>query len=392
MHIINFITAVVCFFLLMFSLHLLFAKQGNRLLNCLLAVILLSRFAQIIVYLPITSFQMSVTPFFYKMAAPIFFAAPGCIYLYLTGLMNNRSSLKRFEWLHFIPVILAIIDIFPWNFSFEINSHLLTEKITEGQLFFTREKIGLLPSYFYYPGRPVLMVGYLIAFWHAFLTLPLVSKNKLSNITKTWILFFLKSVTLLQLLTILHQITIFHPIITDIEYGVSNLWFITLNCLTFLVAILFILHKPQLLYGHLLVAVDWKKNIVVSKCSVPPTAFSNVNISPQELELYKEIITKYMVSEKPYLLPGFQIIHLAQKLDIPVHQCSLIINIGMDKNFRDWINSYRILHFISQYPIKIDRITIESIANESGFKNATTFYNAFKKTTGLMPTTYFLNK
>lgn len=37
-------------------------------------------------------------------------------------------------------------------------------------------------------------------------------------------------------------------------------------------------------------------------------------------------------------------------------------------------------------------MTIEAIAYESGFKSLTTFYNAFKKETGLMPKAFFLQQ
>jgi AraC-like DNA-binding protein len=173
--------------------------------------------------------------------------------------------------------------------------------------------------------------------------------------------------------------------------GFSSLWFVILTCLALLSFILFILHHPKILYGYLLVAVNWKKNLLESNVPFFNMPLSKSNILPDELEVYKEVIIKFMINEKPFLLHGFQIIHLVQKLDIPVHQCSFIINNKMDKNFRDWINMYRILHFISQYPIKSNKMAIESIANESGFKNTITFYNAFKKETGLMPTAYFLN-
>ena len=46
-------------------------------------------------------------------------------------------------------------------------------------------------------------------------------------------------------------------------------------------------------------------------------------------------------------------------------------------------------YFIAIYPLLLDRLTIEAIANQSGFKSIATFYNAFKKETGLMPTSYF---
>ena len=99
-----------------------------------------------------------------------------------------------------------------------------------------------------------------------------------------------------------------------------------------------------------------------------------------------------MEEEEPFLLPDFQIIHLAQKLNIPAHHCSYVINNVIGKNFRDWINSYRITNFIKNYPANSAKMTIETIAYQCGFKSLATFYNAFKKETGLMPKAYFLKQ
>jgi YesN/AraC family two-component response regulator len=102
-----------------------------------------------------------------------------------------------------------------------------------------------------------------------------------------------------------------------------------------------------------------------------------------------EAINDLMEKEQPFLLPDFQIIHLAQRLQIPVHYCSATINNVMGRNFRDWLNSHRIRYFIKAYPGLSDTMTVKTVAYQSGFKNITTFYNAFKKETGQMPTTYF---
>ncbi|RZK61204.1 MAG: AraC family transcriptional regulator [Pedobacter sp.] len=56
------------------------------------------------------------------------------------------------------------------------------------------------------------------------------------------------------------------------------------------------------------------------------------------------------------------------------------------------MNGYRVSHFLLHYPLQSEKMTIEAIAQESGFKNQATFYNAFKKEKGLMPKAYFQKK
>ena len=176
-----------------------------------------------------------------------------------------------------------------------------------------------------------------------------------------------------------------------------------LNCLALLVILLYALHKPYIFYGYLLVAVDWAKKPATKKTetdsSLIPlseenpkrtlTAVKKINLLDAQLSDYALAMKEVMEGEQLYLVHNFQIIDLAAKLNLPIHHCSFVINKHIGKNFRDWINSYRVDHFLKQYPLKSDKITIEAIASEAGFKSLATFYNAFKKETGLMPTTYF---
>ena len=87
--------------------------------------------------------------------------------------------------------------------------------------------------------------------------------------------------------------------------------------------------------------------------------------------------------------PSFSISHLSEKAGIPVHHSSYVLNHGLKKKFRDYINKYRIDHFIAEYPNRIGSETLEAIASSSGFKSSSTFYAAFKKETGTSPTSYF---
>jgi hypothetical protein len=53
------------------------------------------------------------------------------------------------------------------------------------------------------------------------------------------------------------------------------------------------------------------------------------------------------------------------------------------------VNQFRVNHFINEYPNKVAKMTIESMAEKAGFKNRSTFNIAFKKETGLTPSDYF---
>ncbi len=385
MQILNFFISACSFILLLFSLHLFFAKQGNPLLNRLLALLLFTRFGQIFIYLMVSSGQLTFFPLFQHLFIPFYFAAPACLYLYITGFVVDRSSLRKKDLLHAIPFILAIIHLFPWGFLPSNYGEEVTPQVLANKQMVIPFQAGLFPDQFYTILKPALLLGYLLAAWYAVLTSPL--RKKASDIKKKWIFFCLivaSSFKIISLLALLFGGTL-HPF-------TAYPWFVALNSLGLLAIIVFVLHQPKLLYGYLFVAANWKALAQDAESTEPsdiPAIPKNNLLAEPLVGVYTEAMNELMDNEKPFLQPDFQMIHLAQKLNIPAHHCSFVLNNVMGKNFREWINSYRIDYFISVYPLLSDRMTIEAVANQSGFKSTATFYNAFKKETGLMPTSFF---
>ncbi|WP_165501295.1 helix-turn-helix domain-containing protein [Pedobacter psychrodurus] len=383
-------------------MHLFFAKKGNKLLNILLSVIFFARFGQILTSLLFKSDQPNTLAFFHQTFTPFYYAAPACFYLYITGFLQDRKSLKKIEWLHFAPALLAIIHVIPWHFSTIPDWDMIGNQLAENGYYSLKVKSGLFPPYFHYLFRPMLVFGYLCLTWIAVLRLKNNTQQIIEGEGRKWIIFFLRIATFFQLFSLV-------PIILrSLHIPYVNASFIVLNCLALLIILLYALHKPYIFYGYLLVAVDWTKKPSIKKIETDQretnatpfplseedskrtlTTVKKINLLDAQLSDYALAMKEIMEVEQLYLLHDFQIIDLAAKLNIPIHHCSFVINKHIGKNFRDWINSYRVDHFLKQYPLKSDKITIEAIASEAGFKSLATFYNAFKKETGLMPTTYF---
>jgi putative ABC transport system permease protein len=80
---------------------------------------------------------------------------------------------------------------------------------------------------------------------------------------------------------------------------------------------------------------------------------------------------------------------LAVKLMLHPHDLSRIINVGLDKNFSDFINEFRVRDVIRKMQDQAyDRFTLPGIAYESGFNSKTTFNRVFKEITGKTPLEY----
>jgi AraC-like DNA-binding protein len=389
----NFLTSIICFFLFLFSINLFLAKRGSRTLNCLLTVIFFSRFGQMLVLLLVNLKQQSVVPFFHQLFTPLYFAAPACFYLYISHFIGQRKRLSKWEWLHFIPVVLAVVHVIPWPFSADINWSAIFEHIVENKQLFIAERSGLLPAYFYYIGRPMLVLGYLCAAWYVVLNSEVYKVKASKDPGKKWILIFLKAATFFQLIGFL-------PLISGkSDTSFANYLFVIIGCLVLLAIVVFVLYQPEIFYKYLFTPAEGNKVVEATTTTTPVkerltkvSTSKGVNLLPDQSAEYADLMKSFMENKTPYLQPDFQIVDLANELDIPVHHCSFVINNMIGKNFRDWINEYRIRNFIIEYALLADKMTIEAIAYKSGFKSLATFYNAFKKETGLMPTTYFSQK
>jgi len=80
---------------------------------------------------------------------------------------------------------------------------------------------------------------------------------------------------------------------------------------------------------------------------------------------------------------------LAEKLAIHPHELSRILNLGLEKNFSDFINEFRVRDIARKMlDPAYSPITILGIAYESGFNSKTTFNRVFKEMTGKTPVEY----
>ncbi|WP_197027681.1 helix-turn-helix domain-containing protein [Prevotella sp. 10(H)] len=84
---------------------------------------------------------------------------------------------------------------------------------------------------------------------------------------------------------------------------------------------------------------------------------------------------------------------LSKQMNVNRNYMSKAINKTTGKNFNTFINEYRIKEAIKiMSDEKSDLISLDAIALEVGFSNRTTFYQSFKKVTGLTPSDFRNNK
>ena len=131
-----------------------------------------------------------------------------------------------------------------------------------------------------------------------------------------------------------------------------------------------------------------RRNRVVADLFIPEKQSKQTELSAKTEVYYHELIN-LMNGEKPFLNPDLNLQMLAEKLDISSGYLSQIINRNEDKNFFDFINTYRVNTFKEMIgKDEYNHLSILGIAFEAGFKSKSTFNLSFKKITGTTPSAF----
>ncbi|MCK6542236.1 helix-turn-helix domain-containing protein [bacterium] len=101
-------------------------------------------------------------------------------------------------------------------------------------------------------------------------------------------------------------------------------------------------------------------------------------------------LMRLMNEDAVYQKNDLSIYDLATRLDVHPNYLSQVINELEKKNFYDFVNQYRLNHFIKLISDTRNRhLTFLALAYESGFNSKSSFNRYFKKATGKTPSEYF---
>ncbi|MCV6631650.1 MAG: helix-turn-helix domain-containing protein [Flavobacteriaceae bacterium] len=109
-------------------------------------------------------------------------------------------------------------------------------------------------------------------------------------------------------------------------------------------------------------------------------------LSTEQIAEYKKAILSLMKEEACFLNPSLSLRSLASMIGMHPNHLSWLLNTSFNKNFNDFINSYRLDYFkdIALNP-KFKHITILGLAYDSGFNSKSVFNAFFKKMEGITP-------
>lgn len=111
--------------------------------------------------------------------------------------------------------------------------------------------------------------------------------------------------------------------------------------------------------------------------------------SAEEVKRFKSKLDTLMESTKMYIDPSLSLENLASALQIHPKSLSAVLNNGLGKSFYEYVNEFRIEEVKERLADGSSRnFTIESIANQSGFRSKSSFNTAFRKHVSMTPREY----
>ena len=171
------------------------------------------------------------------------------------------------------------------------------------------------------------------------------------------------------------------------------IWLTTLSVLLFVSAVLLFvfLQKRRLDTAY---KTLFEKNMEIIKLQEKPLEqeFEKYKRSTLTDVLQSELLSKILtLMENSSIIcdPEFSLDKLAELTQSNHAYVSQVINAALKKNFRSFLNSYRIGEAQRLFAdFDMTKFTIESIAFQVGYKSPTTFRDAFKEITGVSPNYY----
>jgi AraC-like DNA-binding protein len=362
------ISILATFQLLFASLFLITHRKGNKRNNRLLGLIFL------LFSISLADFSLRINgilfpnPVWHLIDEGFFFLYGPLLYLYVKGVVYLDFKMTRKVLLHFIPFGFYIVYL--------VYSMISIDAVQQDQL---SESIlsATLPTWLYLASLSIYVYN-LIYIWLAAKTVRtyrIVIKNKYSSvhqISLKWLSFIIQSFAAITIIAMIHNVI---PALGSMIFLYVTLLFLLVYTFFFINRVLIkALRQPEIFAGIELEEAREK--------------YAGSNLKEKETsELYDKLQT-ILMEEKLYLNEDLTLQDLADRIPTSSKFLSQVINQCSEKNYFDYINTFRCQEVKSIMISADPKVTILEIMYQSGFNSKSSFNKEFKKLNGTTPSEY----
>jgi AraC-like DNA-binding protein len=399
MHDTNLIILAASFLMACLAMAVLFLVNQERTLSKSLLMLLLGLFAIIDLHgiLYFMGWYLD-HPALHKMLLPLTLLIAPVGYLYTRAILTGRLRLlPKDAWL-LVPALLYALNYLPYYMltGFEkeqylqsfYNSHSV--RMSDGE--------GWAPAYVPSIFRALWSLGILIPAWAAIRRYEQSAAPK-TVIMNASVLSWLKTLNLMLASLVLAALVSVALAPLNIPYNMPN---IAMAIVVIGIGIQLFL-RPAILYGIHEPAVAQKEDDAKGLVILPDTGIKGDEAGPdlheperllnEDMLRYKRKVETLMSEHSAYLDPSYTMERLVVDARIPRHILSAFINREYGMGFREWLNRYRVDHFLANVGNpEWERYTLEAMAGKCGFTNRVTFFRNVKQITGITPVDHLKRK
>jgi AraC-like DNA-binding protein len=363
LNLISLLSFLITFQLLFVAVFLITHKKGNRRNNILLGTI----FILIAWNMGDLTLQMNGVYLkweFLQLIDDGFFLLYGpIIYLYTQGVIFRDFKLSSGNLLHLIPYLMLTVLLL----SIRDHAPRTSEEIIKNELPWQFYSISaLMYAHFF------VYLGFTYRSLWKYRKIIKDKYSQIDQINLDWLSFALNTFGLITFISLIHN-------------------FIALaeNRSVFMVTLVLLLIFIFYFVNHVILKALRQPEIFAGISQNETVKYLGSNLSPGQIEEYKEQLLALLRTEKSYLDPQVSLADLSENLSVSTKHLSQVINQSFNKSFFDFINSYRIQE--AQQILKEsrdDKLTVLEVMYQSGFNSKSSFNTAFKKETGQTPTEF----
>ena len=328
-------------------------------------------YSNFIVYLWEAEKIISVPHFFRSAQGLLYLTAPA-FYFYIALVLRKRDRLYWSDIIHLIPITLFLIDYFPFFLFTADEKRAIIKTLIEQNRILSYDQGWLFLENLHVAARAVIALGYGLGQ----LTMIIQLRQSPGSPNGERSLFsWLFCLTLFEIIFSVSGfvVSLFYP------QAVQMLTSETVTIIL-LVTGLLLIFKPGVLYGMRYPEIAFGKN------AHPRTVAQHLS---EELIAELDLKFKAFIREETYLHHDITIKEVADKLKTQPYILSAFFTRTYQMHFNGLINKYRIDYIKKGLADnKWSTLTLEAIGEKAGFNNRTTFFNAFKKFTGMTPTQF----
>lgn len=298
----------------------------------------------------------------FRLDSPIHYLMGPTVYLFTLSTLNPEFKYKRIYLLHLLPFLINLIEFLPFylntaEFKLKYYENLMAQGTVIMPIHYLLKTFSLLA---YFVAQLFLFKKY---------QFKKLQDNKSNRYQITWFILYFGSQFILTTAGIVDHLSGLHLFGDPYRFSILMVTFFV-YCI--LIGLLFF---PNLLYGNATAEKEVKEKYSHSKLS-----------AEAKIDILKNL-NLYMTGEdKPFLNEKIAMAEVAKILKVSTQQISQVINEKTNLNFNDYVNAYRIEEAKSMLLSNtFSKLTIDAIAQKSGFRSKSVFYVAFKKHNGNTP-------